>query len=268
LSSPLPSPPSSRPAVGDGTPTATSAASDARTPDGPRSALTHLGSHLRFWGVAAAGLALDLWSKDWAFRTLGQGGRRVLVPHVLELQTMMNDGALFGIGSGQTTLFLVASVLALGLVLWMFASSSPRSWLLQVAFGSILAGAAGNMSDRLFVRLVGLPGPGGALRYFQKDVSADGQRILLREYPGPPHNLVLERPGAEAARLPKEVGHVRDFIKIPTRVFGKRELWPWVFNVADTLLVGGVGVLALRLWLDRRSSARGRSSLDSLPAKA
>ena len=103
------------------------------------------------------GLVLDLWSKDWAFHTLRQGGRKGLIPYVLELQTMLNDGALFGIGSGHTGLFLLASLLALALVLWMFAQSSPRRRTLQLALGAILAGALGNMYDRTFVKLVDQP---------------------------------------------------------------------------------------------------------------
>ncbi|RMF72874.1 MAG: hypothetical protein D6744_16315, partial [Planctomycetota bacterium] len=49
-------------------------------------------SCMRFLGVAVAGLALDLWSKHWAFHTMGQHGRRVLIPYVLEWQTMLNPG--------------------------------------------------------------------------------------------------------------------------------------------------------------------------------
>jgi lipoprotein signal peptidase len=49
------------------------------------------------------------------------------------------------------------------------------------------------------------------------------------------------------------VGFVRDFIKIPTHWLGGRELWPWVFNVADMLLVGGVAILSLHLLSERRA---------------
>ena len=235
----------------------------AACPDVGAHAIGHLGSHLRLWIVAAVGLVVDLWSKTWAFDSLGQGGRRVLIPRVLELQTMMNDGALFGIGSGQTTLFLIASVLALGLVVWMFACSSPRNWLLHVAFGAILAGAAGNMYDRVFVKVVAVRSPGGVLRFFEKSASPDGQQIELWEYPARAGDEPLVQPASEAIHMPEATGHVRDFIKIPTRFFGGRELWPWVFNVADMLLVGGVGILAIRLWRDRSRPARGESALDS-----
>lgn len=206
-------------------------------------------SHARFWGVAAAGLVLDLWSKQWAFQTLRQNARVVLVPHVLEFQTMLNMGALFGIGRGMTELFLLASALALVLVTWMFVQSSPRRWWLHIALGGIVAGALGNMYDRTFVRLLAEPlrDRGGRAVFVQK-VGTSGPNVLVAEYPPHPDGLRRTIRAEDAGR---EVGFVRDFIKIPTKLWGQRDLWPWVFNVADMLLVGGVGILAIHLLLER-----------------
>jgi lipoprotein signal peptidase len=217
--------------------------------------------------MVAGGLALDLGSKEWAFRTLRQGGHRTLIPNLLELHTTLNPGALFGIGAGRTEVFLLASVLALVLVVWMFAQSSSRRWLTHIALGAILAGALGNMYDRAFVDLVqyGLQTPQGVVgRYYVEHASADGDWILLYEYPPhegqPPRKL----PRAATGNLAQPVGYVRDFIKIPTRWFGGRDMWPWVFNVADMLLVGGVAILTLRLIRDRKSGEReAESKLDA-----
>ena len=222
----------------------------------PATALRDAGAHLRLWIVVASGLALDLWSKQWAFHTLGQGGNRTLIPGVLEFHTTLNPGALFGIGAGRTGVFLLASVLALVLVVWMFAQSSPRRWFTHVALAAILAGALGNMYDRAFVNLVEyvIPAPGGrAIRYFVEQRSPDGGQILLYEYPPQDDQPPLKLPPALAQRLPEPVGYVRDFIKIPTRWLGGHDLWPWIFNVADMLLVGGVAILAVRLLRDRKA---------------
>lgn len=198
---------------------------------------------MRFLAVGVGGLTLDLWSKSWAFHTLGQRGRRVLIDHLLEFQTMLNAGALFGVGRGKTTLFLVASVLALVLVGWMFVQTSSRRWLLHIALGAILAGALGNMYDRMFVRLV----PDGRLGVYMVETGRTPRGVVLQQYPPKPGGFkrIVSDP-------PEPIGYVRDFIKIPTRIFGKVDLWPWVFNVADMLLVGGVGVLAIFLWRDRK----------------
>ncbi|MGE0481700.1 MAG: hypothetical protein AB7Q17_14635, partial [Phycisphaerae bacterium] len=50
-----------------------------------------------------------------------------------------------------------------------------------------------------------------------------------------------------------------DFIKIDTTVYG-RELWPWVFNVADMLLVGGVAILAIQLLRERSAPSESAAA--------
>lgn len=221
--------------VGDSTPAPVSPSVEAH------SSLTHLPSWLRFLGVGVAGLALDLWSKDWAFSTLTWQDSRVVVPHLLEFQTMLNPGALFGIGNGRTTLFLIASVFALVLVGWMFAQTRRQKWLLQIALGGILAGALGNMYDRINVRLIRTDHG----TYMQQiEVTPEG--TVFQTFP-----LTEGGTRMTLADPPETVGYVRDFIKIPTKIAGKQDLWPWVFNVADMLLVGGVAILAIHLWRER-----------------
>ena len=215
-------------------------------------------SYVRFLGIGLGGLALDLWSKHWAFETMGQRGRRVLIPHVLEYQTMLNPGALFGVGGGRTTLFLLASVFALALVIWMFVQSSPKRWLLHIALGGIFAGALGNMYDRATVRLYFDRARGAYLT----PIGEDERGFVFQEFP--PGEGKRTRVLDESPAL---VGYVRDFIKIPTKIWGERDLWPWVFNVADTLLVGGVGILAIYFWRDRKNEV-ARESLDEPQAPA
>jgi len=208
-------------------------------------------AHLRFWLVIAAGLTLDLWSKHWALAVLRQGGRRILIPNVLEFHTTLNPGALFGLGASRTGLFVVASLLALILVLWMFAQCPARRWFTQIALGAIFAGALGNMYDRVFVKLVEFPPDS---RHYWTLLSDDGSEVTLQDYPPAADAPVRHVPRALAGEL-EPVGCVRDFIKVSKKWFGGSELWPWVFNVADMLLVSGVGVLAILLLRDRHPAA-------------
>ncbi len=169
-------------------------------------------------------------------------------------------------------LFVAASMLALALVLWMFAHSSARSRLLHVALGALLAGATGNMWDRIFVKIVEVHGVGSA-RYYQLVDGRDGGAAYLREYAPAPGRPTRQIPVDVLREPPQPRGYVRDFIKIPTTLprwswipagWGGKELWPWVFNVADMLLVGGVSVLALRLWRERGAA---RPAAIAAPAK-
>lgn len=244
-------------------------ASSPEAPSAP-AALRDPASHLRLWSVVVLGLSFDLWSKEWAFQTLRQTGYRQLIPNVLEFRTTLNPGALFGIGAGHTELFLIASVLALVLVIWMFAQSPPRHWFTHIALGAILAGALGNMYDRAFINLVRLPVAGGGVRYYLPATTGGDGGLVLHEFPPGPDGPVRGVPAEVAGELERPIGYVRDFIKIPTRWFRGQDIWPWVFNVADMLLVGGVGILALRLFRDRRapeSEARTATKLDAATDK-
>jgi hypothetical protein len=107
----------------------------------PQSAFRSPVAHLWLWSMAAGGIAADLWSKDWAFRTLDPTEGRAWIPHLLEFQLSLNAGALFGIGSGKATLFIAASLAALLFVVYLFAGTSRRQRGVHIALGLILAGA-------------------------------------------------------------------------------------------------------------------------------
>lgn len=220
----------------------------------------HWPSVLRLLCVAIPGLALDLWSKHWAFHTLLQGGRVEVIPYLLDFRTALNPGALFGIGAGQTPLFLIASVVALGLVGWMFSQTSRRDRLMHIALGGILAGALGNMYDRVFVKLQPTPYASASGRVYMVNTGPAPNlpnQFLLKEFPAD-GDFPKSRPQAKRLvnEIEPEVGFVRDFIYISKRWFHGNELWPWVFNVADMLLVGGVIILALKLIFGRDPARR------------
>lgn len=132
------------------------------------SALYSRASHLRIWSVMCIGLVIDLWTKHWAFSTLHETSKRcVLIPDVLSFHTSKNSGALFGMGQNLTVLFIVASVFALGFVLYIFSKSSPAQRSFHVGLGMVLGGALGNLFDRVF--------GGGEVRDFIKIDLAVGQ---------------------------------------------------------------------------------------------
>jgi signal peptidase II len=117
---------------------------------------------LRFAGVCAAGLAVDLLTKVWAFRTLlismtttPEGRVHVasdtyrLIPGWLHFDVTVNQGAVFGVGQGQRWLFVAVSVLAVLFLSYLFAVSRKNQWAYQMLLGLLLAGVLGNMYDRV-----------------------------------------------------------------------------------------------------------------------
>lgn len=218
----------------------------------PDSAVRDARAHAWLWCMAVLGLTADLWSKAWAFRTLSPTQAKPWISGLLEFQLSLNPGALFGMGSGKGSLFIAASVAALGFVVYLFAGTGRRQRMLHVALGLILAGALGNLYDRATHRYdrALFEGEQVLIGYAETDVPEGVTAI--RPWFAP--DRVIERPSNTLTEPVRRVGVVRDFLRIVIRV-GERSVWPWVFNVADVLLVVGVGLLLIGYWRTPRAPA-------------
>ncbi|MCG3129879.1 MAG: Lipoprotein signal peptidase [Phycisphaerae bacterium] len=223
-------------------------------------------ANLRFWIVAGLGLAVDLWSKGWAFRTLNPGENRSILSGVLEFRRSLNPGAVFGLGAGLVTVFIAASALALMFVLFLFIGSSKRHRALHVALGMILAGALGNLYDRTFVKaeVVRWRTAAGDLRTDVGVVRSDVREGLIGLGTWPDGSDPRLIPATSVLDI-RTQGVVRDFIHIIPEfpswvpIAGGRGVWPWIFNVADSLLVCGVLLLMGHLWRTGEPARAGRT---------
>ncbi len=192
---------------------------------------------LAFGMTFVLGLGIDLWTKEVAFAKLAprgvihntavnpprhevdHGPRRdpiviEVVPGWVNFMAMVNEGAVFGIGQGQRWLFVAVSILAIGFISYLFATSGDHRFY-QFVLGMLLAGVIGNMYDRI------------------------------------------------------NFGYVRDMIyALPGKTWPgtNREIFPWIFNVADMLLCVGVGLIFVYT-LKGAPSTRDRKS-DSKVAPA
>jgi len=193
-------------------------------------------------GTFALALAVDLWTKEWAFRTVaGQPvelryedvagntgyaipwhpGQRVLEPNLLDFHLVLNHGAVFGIGQGRGAVFIAFTVVAVATSLWVFGRhTGARSRLSHVGLALVLAGGIGNMVDRVSV---------GAVRDF------------LHMFPRRELPFGLHWPG------------------------GSNEWFPWVFNVADMELIAGMLLLMLAIHLSERR-AKAAAANPATPA--
>jgi signal peptidase II len=165
-----------------------------------------LNRYLLFGGLALAGCLADLLTKELIFRWRGLPGQTPivwLVEGYVGIETALNTGAVFGMGSGWSRYFAWLSIgAALGVVTWLFVLRAARDRLLTVALGCIMGGILGNLYDRLGMWLDG------------------------------PLPAALENKGLEHA--------VRDWILFCWNF--KQVTWP-NFNIADSLLVCGAGLL-------------------------
>jgi lipoprotein signal peptidase len=222
-------------------------------------AIGHLASHLRFWIAAAVVLALDLYSKSRAFRDLGPEEARAVLGGVFEFRRSLNAGAVFGSFAGYVEVFIIASVLALGFVFYLFAHSGRGQRVVHIALALILAGALGNLYDRAFIiaDVARIQTASGRDALFVGVLQSEPDDPVVRIGDWPDGNNVRTLRKSEVTLQTQ--GVVRDFIKFVPRFplwvpkLGGQEVWPWVFNIADAALVCGVGLLLLSCWPERKS---------------
>ncbi len=164
--------------------------------------------------VIAAGLTTDLGLKQWSFKNvapqpvvLDRDGRIPyhepveVLPRLLNLHLVKNDGAVFGIGANQRMFFIVFTLGALAAAFVVFGRwTTSGATTAHVAIGLILAGGLGNLYDRLNFGYV---------------------RDFLHMLPGWKLPFGWHWPG------------------------GSGEVFPWVFNAADVMLLVGMGLLML-----------------------
>ena len=103
-------------------------------------------------GLALA-LALFIFLIDRVLKELVESSMQLgdsipVVPGVLHLTYIKNDGGAFGILGGQGSILLLGSAVAVAVVLWMLLEGPPAR-LMVLGCGLILGGAAGNLLDRL-----------------------------------------------------------------------------------------------------------------------
>lgn len=161
-----------------------------------------------FLGTAGVGVGADLWSKAAAVEHLKHGRVIEFIPHLLHLTYTENHGAVFGLGKGQQTLFVAVSVAAIAFLSFLFLTSG-RARLYQFVLGMLLGGVIGNMYDRLRFGYV---------------------RDMLHGLPG------WHWPDWVVNMLP------RGWQPMPGQGL---EVFPWVFNIADSLLCVGVAAMLI-----------------------
>lgn len=105
-------------------------------------------------GLGAAGLALDQVAKTVAIARLDPQQPIALFGGLVTLQLIRNPGAAFSMGENFTVVLTGVAICALiGVLGWLVPRVRHTGW--AVAVGFLLAGIAGNLTDRLLRE----PGP-------------------------------------------------------------------------------------------------------------
>lgn len=164
-----------------------------------------------FFGTTLIGLALDLWTKVVAVKKLDEPGKAIEFIPGL-LQFTYTENHGAVFGIGQGQRVLFIIVSVAAIgFLTYLFATSQRQRWYQFLLGLLLAGVLGNMWDRITLGYV---------------------RDMIHALPG------VKWPGWLVERLPEWQWKYQD-------------VFPWIFNVADSMLCSGVFLLVIYSFFHR-----------------
>ena len=104
---------------------------------------------LQFITVVLLVLA-DQGSKLWAVKVLRSVGKIPIIENVFNLRFVENTGAAFSIFRGQTAFLIIIPIIACIIMIYVLVAKKIRSRTGTWGIALILAGAMGNLIDRIF----------------------------------------------------------------------------------------------------------------------
>ncbi|MFN8383062.1 MAG: signal peptidase II [Anaerolineales bacterium] len=110
--------------------------------------------YLLLFGVASVVVAFDQWTKWLVRENIEFGGMWLpdwlqwLSPYA-RIVHWYNSGAAFGIFQNGNLVFTILAFIVIGAIIYYFPHVESSDWTLKVAMGLQLAGAGGNLVDRL-----------------------------------------------------------------------------------------------------------------------
>lgn len=101
-------------------------------------------------------VGIDQASKLWVKSSLAGNDPFVIIPDVLNLQFHNNDGAVWGILSGKVPYLIIFTFIVMAAILYLYFKipNGKRHKILKLLTVFILAGAVGNLIDRIYLGYV------------------------------------------------------------------------------------------------------------------
>jgi signal peptidase II len=112
--------------------------------------------YLILFGVAGVVIALDQWTKWLVRENIEFGGQWLpdwlswLAPYA-RLVHWYNSGAAFGMFQNGNLIFTTLAFIVIGAIIYYYPRVESEDWTLKLAMGLQLAGASGNLIDRLMM---------------------------------------------------------------------------------------------------------------------
>jgi signal peptidase II len=112
--------------------------------------------YLILFGVAGVVIALDQWTKWLVRENIEFGGQWLpdwlswLAPYA-RIVHWYNSGAAFGMFQNGNLIFTTLAFIVIGAIIYYYPRVETEDWTLKLAMGLQLAGASGNLIDRLMM---------------------------------------------------------------------------------------------------------------------
>lgn len=97
---------------------------------------------------------IDRLSKIWALNNLKEGNDVVIIKNIFSLSYLENRGAAWGIFQGKTNFLLIITIFIIIGIIYFILKYKPKNKIMRLSLSFIIAGALGNMYDRLFHKYV------------------------------------------------------------------------------------------------------------------
>lgn len=104
--------------------------------------------------IAVAAVILDQVTKYFVVQGIELYETKPFIPGVMSLYHTRNTGAAFSMLSDHRWVFMVFSVISMGLIIFLLVKEYKRHVLMNISLGMILGGGIGNMIDRVRLEYV------------------------------------------------------------------------------------------------------------------
>lgn len=100
------------------------------------------------------GLIADRVTKLWALKALKDGSDVVIIKNIFSFSYLENRGAAFGILQNKVVFLAILTIAMTIAMIFYIYKFKPQSRLLKASLALIIAGAIGNLYDRIFYKYV------------------------------------------------------------------------------------------------------------------
>ncbi len=104
--------------------------------------------------IAVLIIAIDQISKHIVDANMALGESIELIKNVFSITYVRNEGAAYGIFANNKWIFMVISIIIIGIVIFAFIKYKEFGLMFQIPLALIFGGAVGNMIDRIFLGYV------------------------------------------------------------------------------------------------------------------